>query len=486
MKQRFSLSKETMKHTALYTLILLFAAHAFCFFNLSYSGDAVILNVSKARSAQIASGQFLAPYYFRLRGAISAPLYVGMLSALYLTVISVLCAWLLRLEKKAHLFMLCGTLTASAAMTALFAGSLHTADASLLAMLFAVLAVASCLRFRFGFLAGGAFLAAAMALDPSSLAFFAALFVIAAISDLLFTGERPQFIRAFVKLIPCAAIGVVGWMLASAFLAKRNDVTLTCALQLPEGGVIGAWLAPFRALLAPLTAYPAVNILLHALFLLSALALIFFCLGKQPASLGMLIFGLFLLPLAASLPLFYMEKAAQITPAYCLIDSLLVVLLARLAPSSSKARLLATAAFGTLFLGSIVFSNQVYLKKNLEFESTLAFSSRIVHRAEQTLGYKPGFTPVAVIGTPEDSIFSMQRKGFEHLSALEAASSNYAVTSDEEMIWYFWEVLGYPFNFVSTFELSQIAQKDAVVSMPAFPAEGCCAMVDDVLVIRIN
>ena len=137
-------------------------------------------------------------------------------------------------------------------------------------------------------------------------------------------------------------------------------------------------------------------------------------------------------------------------------------------------------------LGSIVFSNQVYLTKNLEFESTLSLTSRIIDRLEETDGYRPGFTPVAMIGSPEASIFSVERKGFEHLSALDAAKANYAVTSEDEMLWYCWEVLGYPSNFVSTFELSQLKEHEAVKSMPAFPAEGCCAFVGDTLVLKLN
>ena len=87
-----------------------------------------------------------------------------------------------------------------------------------------------------------------------------------------------------------------------------------------------------------------------------------------------------------------------------------------------------------IFLGSIVFSNQVYLKKNLELESTLSLMSRVIQRIEETEGYTPGYTPVAILGTPEDSVFSVERKGFEHLSALDASSGNYAISTDEDMI----------------------------------------------------
>ena len=112
--------------------------------------------------------------------------------------------------------------------------------------------------------------------------------------------------------------------------------------------------------------------------------------------------------------------------------------------------------------------------------------SRVIQRIEETEGYVPGYTPVAILGTPEDSVFSVERKGFEHLSALDAASGSYAISTDEDMIWYCWEVLGYPLNFVSTFELEQIEQSDAARALPAFPDEDCCTFIGETLVIRLS
>ena len=185
MKLLFSQHKDTFKHTALLSLALFFAAHAFCFFNLTYSGASVALNVSSIRAGLIEGGQFLAPYYFRLRGTLSAPLWVGMLSALYLALSSIIMAWLLDFKKTGHLLILCGSLAVNAALTSLFAASLHTSDASMLALLLCSISVASCLRLRFGFIPGAALLAAAMALDPGALSFFAVLSGITWLSDLL-------------------------------------------------------------------------------------------------------------------------------------------------------------------------------------------------------------------------------------------------------------------------------------------------------------
>ena len=92
-----SVNRDALVRAAVYALLFLFAAHAFCFFNLTYSTQSVMINASKGTSAQIGGGQYLLTFYWRLRGAIAAPLWVGLLSAVYLTLSVGVAAWLLRL-----------------------------------------------------------------------------------------------------------------------------------------------------------------------------------------------------------------------------------------------------------------------------------------------------------------------------------------------------------------------------------------------------
>ena len=180
------------------------------------------------------------------------------------------------------------------------------------------------------------------------------------------------------------------------------------------------------------------------------------------------------------------HQELQITSAHALLDVLFIVLLVRLAPHTRANSRFLYAVFTILFTGSIVFSNQIYLKKNLEFESTISLMSRIVSRIEHQVDYRPGHTPVAFIGTPESSVLYTGRKGFDHLDALKAARGNYAITNDTDMIWYMWEVMGYPINFVDSSQLARLRENDIVKEMPAFPQEGCCTFIGDTLVMRLS
>ena len=162
---------KALRSAALLTLLLVLVAHGFCFTNLTYSGASVMLNAAKGSSAQISSGAFLLPIYWRIRGAIASPLWVGLLSAAYLSLASALICGLLHLASPYLIAMLSGAMALSPAVLAAFAGSIHTADSLFLAVLLAVCAVVLCLRVRAGALLGALVLAGAGSLRTRFLPF---------------------------------------------------------------------------------------------------------------------------------------------------------------------------------------------------------------------------------------------------------------------------------------------------------------------------
>ena len=98
-------NKNAIRSVILFSLILMFCGHAFCYANLSYSGASVAVDASKENASLISSGQFLATLYWRVRGALSAPLTVGMLSFLYLTASTLLISDMLNLTNPLSLWL---------------------------------------------------------------------------------------------------------------------------------------------------------------------------------------------------------------------------------------------------------------------------------------------------------------------------------------------------------------------------------------------
>ncbi len=481
-----------MRHAALLTLVLAAVAHAFCFTNLTYSGASVMLNAAKGNSAQISSGAFLMPLYWRVRGAIGAPLWVGLLSGCYLALTAALVCGLLALASPYLVAMLSGAFALSPCVLAVFAGSIHTADAAFLAMLLAACAAVFCLRVRGGTPLGALLLAAAQALDRSALSFFLGLTALCLIQALLNEDESLcTFGGRAVRLLLCAALGMAVYLGGFMLFLHRAGLDREAALQAPAGKtLVGAWLYPLALLFRPLTAYTHLGVVLHALLIaLGAFAVIRLVPrlgGRAPAFV--LLTAVF--PLLVNLPAYSTLPAAQTSLPYILLDALLIVLLQAAFESSVDERHLAyragTVMLSVALLGTTIFANQVYLKKALEFDSTLSAMTRVIARAEAVPEFKPGETPVALVGSIEDSALSVVHEGFEKLDALDAAKNNYAATDDTGNIWYIWEVLGYPFSLVDAYTLGQLEQRADVQAMPAFPAQGCCQMLDGTLVIKLS
>ena len=131
-------SRRRMLYAALCTLLFLLIGHAFCWFNIGYSGSGVALNPTVLRSAQISSGSWAQPLYWALRGKLSAPMLVGLLSCLYLALTAAVAAQALHIRTRLPLTLLCGVLSLNACVTAINASQLHIADACFLALLLCV------------------------------------------------------------------------------------------------------------------------------------------------------------------------------------------------------------------------------------------------------------------------------------------------------------------------------------------------------------
>ena len=162
---------------------------------------------------------------------------------------------------------------------------------------------------------------------------------------------------------------------------------------------------------------------------------------------------------------------------------LLFVLLLHYFPLSKIQKYLPYAAYAAMGLAvwcNVIYANQTYLKVALQEKATDAFMVRVVDRLEQTEGYVPGKTPIAVVGLMPTSPLYKSMAGFEDVRGRTMD----AYTASWEKIYYLYleNMLNYPVI------RAPLAKEDqaAVDAMPTFPAEGCCAFIGDTLVIKIG
>ena len=488
--------KRDLSRAVCWSLLFVFAAHAYAYFNPLFSGDSLSLRLGADREKLTLAGRYLLPVYGALRGELATPLTVGLISCACLAVSVSLIAEMLGIRGRLTLPLACAILTTNAGVTGENLFEFYAADGSFLALLLIVLALYLAARLR-GVRRFACALPVCFALGLDTNVLSVAYFLTFASLLLALTDRKDSRIALTNCLWMAAAIAIGALLHAVGYrllLGRRGLSPVAGATALSSLGALSspsaaaqAAIYPVASLLAPDTIHPLVCGGLYALLLLYEIWALVALLRKAAAGRIATVCALIaLVPLAVN-PAGYGAQGnapARCTWAFYLLPVLALALLERSEPRRPGLRGCAVSLCFLLAVNAIIFSNQLYLKRHLEAQSTLSVMTRVIGRAEREPGFAPGSTPVAVMGDLNGGDVSVQRVGFEHLAAFDG--NNYALGTAKDALWYAWTMLGYPFNFVSDYEWAQLMQDSRVQEMPAFPAEGYCQMIDGTLVIRLG
>jgi hypothetical protein len=139
-----------------------------------------------------------------------------------------------------------------------------------------------------------------------------------------------------------------------------------------------------------------------------------------------------------------------------------------------------------LLYGNVRFSNGMYMKKDLEFDAYLSLMTRIVTRVEMTEGYVPGETPVVFVGVPENR--NSMIPGFkDYWNVIGMTSGDLLLMSERSRYQaYFDYILSLPINLVEPELWREISGREESAQMPCYPAAGCIAFQEGVLVVKLS
>lgn len=129
-----------------------------------------------------------------------------------------------------------------------------------------------------------------------------------------------------------------------------------------------------------------------------------------------------------------------------------------------------------LAFNNIVFSNQIYLKLHMSVEKAHSIMTRIVADIEKTDGYLWGQTPVAFIGSFDDSHYIPEDDYFSELNTSALPLSNKAA---------FYPYLAYHLGAnVNVYELPLGSTMGD--DMPCFPEAGYIKFQDGILAVKLS
>lgn len=498
------------------TFLFGLCAHAYRFFNLDFSHDSLMVFQDDG-AVQIGLGRFLQPLYRMLRGDLGAPFLLCLLSLVWLSLANYIVVSLLELRSPIYIALLCGVLSTNAVLTFSFATYLPWVDVYMLAYLFAALAAWLAVRRPFGFAAAWIPMTLSLALYQSYLNVAVILLMIVFVKHILDGFETKELLIRIARYLGTLLGGLAVYYIVlqlvlaatgTALLDKQNGLLqlgnyeLSAVLEL----VVSTMKYPIRYMLHPETYHPqlaaAINL---AVFLASLAALIRAAAVGRLKKVPLLLLALCVIAMPFGINAVYFvsignqhslmifsffffyafavmlwERCGELPPVRFAEKLPAVVKRAKNLPPA-----LCCGLLSVLILFNVVFANQVYLKKSLEYDATISFLTKVTYSMEQTDGYIPGKTPVLFIGELRRSSLYASRRGFDHLSGV-GLHQGFSATYSGTFFCFFNDILTYRINWMSMANAGAYAERPEVQAMPTYPAKGSCQIVDGVLIVKFS
>ncbi len=475
------------------------AAHLYRWSNSLFNHDSLLI-IQNDHDWQVSLGRFLIPVYVGVRGELTVPIIIGILAMFYLGISVFLMADLLDIHKLINKVMLGGILATYATVVHSFATFLPWADVYMLSLLFAVLAVRIYFRYgRKGIIPAAVLTVVSLGLYPAYFAVSLSLVILRLIKQSL-TDVSPadvlsKGIGALVFMVAGGVTYLTLWhfsldQLGLAAAQTANSIGNIYQFQIKEipDMVVRAYHITAHRWLFPDTFHAETVTVCNILLLVFSVCAFTGIVVKKGIKKVWPVFPMILiLPLCmSSVGVIAGFLSNTMTFSFSLLywASVMVLELSadeKISETWLKLNKLTPVLLLSVILSNIVYANQMYLKKDLEAQSTLAAVNRLVYRMESVEGFIPGETTVLLIGDMNYSSVLGDREFPDYLGRNEFGPTYYEAYEN-----YFKYILAYPVNLGSQDMIYEYMQREDVINMPSYPSQECCRMIEGVLVVKMS
>lgn len=401
-------------------------ANAYCWGNALFSHDSLMIDQSIDVQHNYAIGRFLVPALCMLRGWWASPVIVGVGGALLLSFSIALIVWFLSIRKRFVIILFAALLSLNSCIILINATYINFFDSMMMSLLCSVLA------FGFwkkeGLLSGicAVFcLIGTFALYQVYVEVYLTLLVLyivqKCVNESSLIGLARKVLKSLLILIVSFLFYIALWKLvlevSGVTLSDASNSLGSIGLLSAEEAIktlVTAYCRPFLFLLQPATHFMILCGVINFGSLIVGFVgvVILACRSrfKSKFRIALVVVCLLLLPLASdclSLVSTSLFHGLMIWPWFllCYVPAALVLndlqpdFASRTTLDSSLITVALTCFMGIILIGSNwVYGNRVYFEKELQAQATLSVATRIVDRIETIPGYKPGETPVVIIG----------------------------------------------------------------------------------------
>lgn len=499
---------KTLKYIFICTLIFMVVAHGYCYTNLNFSHDSM-RTYFWTRSDTIEIGRYMIPLFLILRGKYYPPLIVGLFTYIFMSLTIYLLVDIFKIKSKLNILITSGILVTASTLTLLNATYLEFSDFYTFVILLMTFAAYLWKNFKRGYLYAIIPIFIGLGIYQSYICFFIGIILLLSIKDILENKNNKYIFFKGLKAIGTLVISLLLYAISLKVVTAVTGITLASKYNSVAGvgdfGSIGniinlikgTYEKTFFYITNPSTYYKKVVAILNLILIIITSGLIIFYLKKNKVSKEnklLLLILVLILPFGINIVYFLGKGVEHQLMIYSLF--LLYVFAILLTEKFSLDRKLKkenltkyfiyfiNASLILIIISGIIYSNQCYLKKNLEFDTTLTTINRIIDRMEQVDYYEVGTTKVAIVGELQNSLISARRKDFDYQSV--GLNQNFSTTYYKSYVQYFKNYLSYPINLVDEKAMKEISTKEEVKEMDVFPYKNYIKMVDDVLVIKLS
>ncbi len=483
------------------TVVCSMAAHGFLFTNEFFSHDSAsgftyatdVINVF-----YISIGRFLIPVYDLIKGCAAAPWLIGILFIIWMSLSSFFICEILEIKGSVLSCLASGILCTNMALTLTGATYVYCLDDYAFALFTAVLALYFFKKSGWAALLGVIFLAVSLAFYQPYFSVTIALAFLCVMKSFASGKHAGKTVLEGLKYIALSLLSfLVYYGVWTAVTIRLSIAKERVDESLLSGGIKSIWTSvetansAFWDFLFDANGelgylLPAVHVIL-LLFIIAAV-MVRLCDKKVPV-LNRVLFAVLVLLIPT-----VFESACIMMPGnshgltmfareFIYITAILCV--PQFFPEKPAFKAIVSGLLCLVFWQHTAAANQVYLKKELEKNNTIALANRIITRIEETEGYVPGLTTVSFVGSlDKNEHFSRgwpSFKSYNHFDSLTGLWHSYSATYNIDAYIYYY--MNYPLYIrpASDFSSSKEVQK-----MPIYPNKGSVKMIDDSVVVKLS
>lgn len=500
-------------------------AHGYGIIDSNFSHDSLteFNSLIFGNNVKIMTGRFFVPIYRNFsRTDLTLPWLIGILGLFWCGLAVYLVIKIFGIESKPMIFVTAGIFSVNLTVSSTIATFIHDFDCDMLSLMLSVAAVFCWRMHPWGWLAGALFLVLSLALYQSYIATAIVLVMFVCMLDLLEEVPfRDVFLRG-LKAIGMLLLGGILYFFAMRFVQEYTGLgmmtgkynTVDKALDVLSMTVFdlkyllrNTYLTWYEKLVNAISPYPPISSLASRLILAFICGCVFLGVLKRNVRLPeklLLLVLLILLPFAMNIMYFLtVEQSHELMRFALWLTYLLALLLGRwlagylrnvklpsceqiLGKIANIPAILCAFLVLVVVYGNVQTANAMYLKKDLEHDAYMAAVNRIVYRMESVEDYEPGVTPIAIVGLPKQIADIVP--GFETYRDPNGMYLSDVLCFADRDRWcrYFESIMINPAVLASGDIWYSMPENPQVADMPVYPAAGCTAIIDGVLVVKLS